>query len=174
MQSERRGNESTPQCKQTKKNCFMNISLLKRGSRITASKLLKKNFELSTLSFSSFAGNKLLGPYFLSPRLTGAVCHDFLLHVLPELLQDLDLQTSIHMWFMHDGAPPHFILSVRKFWNKNISSAMDRTRCTNSMACWFRYLNSLHFYPCPQGDSNARFQRPNSCRSTPNTAQPPR
>jgi hypothetical protein len=45
-----------------------------------------------------------------SPRLTGAVYRHFLRNVLPELLQDVDLQTRIYLWFMHDGAPHIFIL----------------------------------------------------------------
>ena len=56
--------------------------------------------------------------YFLPPRLTGAVYHDFLLNYHPELLQSVDLHTTrIHLWFMHDGAPSHFLLAVREFLN---------------------------------------------------------
>jgi hypothetical protein len=50
----------------------------------------------------------LPGPCFLPPCVTGAVYPDFLWNFLPELLQDVDLQTMIHLWFMHDGVPPHF------------------------------------------------------------------
>jgi len=39
---------------------------------------------------------RLLGSYFLAPRLTGSVYRSFLRHVLPELLEDVDLQTRIH------------------------------------------------------------------------------
>jgi hypothetical protein len=75
-------------------------------------------FKVSTLSFhAGIAGNRLLGTYFLPPCLTGAVYHNFLQNVLPELLQDVVLQTRIHLWFMHDGAPPHFLLAVRQFLN---------------------------------------------------------
>jgi hypothetical protein len=45
-----------------------------------------------------------------SPRLIGAVYRHFLRNVLPELLQDVDLQTRIYLWFMHDGAPHIFNL----------------------------------------------------------------
>jgi hypothetical protein len=34
--------------------------------------------------------------------------------ILPELLQDVYLQTRIHLWFMHDGALSHFLLAVRE------------------------------------------------------------
>jgi hypothetical protein len=56
--------------------------------------------------------DRLLGPYFLSPRLTGAIYNDFLRKVLPEPLQDMDMQTRIQLWFMHDNVPPHFLLAV--------------------------------------------------------------
>ncbi|GFG40851.1 hypothetical protein Cfor_05350 [Coptotermes formosanus] len=64
-----------------------------------------------------YFGDRLLGPYCLPPRLNGAVYHDFLRNFLPELLQDVDLQTRIHLWFKHDGAPQHFIVAFRKFLN---------------------------------------------------------
>jgi hypothetical protein len=57
-------------------------------------------FKLSALiHLASIAGTRLLGPYFLPPRLTGALYQDLLLKHL-ELLQDADLQTMIHLWFM--------------------------------------------------------------------------
>jgi len=39
---------------------------------------------------TDIAADRLLGPYFLPPRLTGAVYRDFLRKVFPELLQDMD------------------------------------------------------------------------------------
>jgi hypothetical protein len=39
---------------------------------------------------------RLLEPCFFPPRLTGAVYSDFLRTFLPELLQDVDLQTGVH------------------------------------------------------------------------------
>jgi hypothetical protein len=75
-------------------------------------------FKLSTLSFNaSIAGDRILGTYFLPPRLTGTVYHEFLQNALPDLLQDADLQTGIHSWATHDGAPPHFVFAFREFWN---------------------------------------------------------
>jgi hypothetical protein len=60
---------------------------------------------------------RLLGPYFLLPLLSGRVYHDFLRNVLPELLQDYDMQTRLHLWIMHDGVPPRFLFAVREFLN---------------------------------------------------------
>jgi len=63
------------------------------------------------LSFhAGIAGERLRRPCLLP--LTGAVYHNFLRKVLPGLLEDVDLQTRIHLRFIHDGAPPHFLLAV--------------------------------------------------------------
>lgn len=53
-------------------------------------------------------GNFLLGPVFLPPRLDGRNYHHFLVHTLPELLEDIPVNGRRRMWFMHDGAPAHF------------------------------------------------------------------
>jgi hypothetical protein len=58
-----------------------------------------------------------VGPYFLPQRLIGAVDPHFLRNALPELLQDVDLQTRIHLWFMYYGVPPHSLAAVRDFFN---------------------------------------------------------
>lgn len=55
----------------------------------------------------------LIGPWVLPNRLNGALYLQFLQTVLPELLEDLDLETRAEMYFMHDGAPPHFVVDVR-------------------------------------------------------------
>jgi len=73
---------------------------------------------MSTLScHGDNAGVKMLGSCFLPLRLPWAF-RDFLRKVLPELLQNVDLQTRIHLGFMHDGFVPHFHLAVREFLNK--------------------------------------------------------
>ena len=41
----------------------------------------------------------------------------FPLKSVPELLQDLDMQTRIHLWLMHYSAPPHFLLALWEFLN---------------------------------------------------------
>ena len=66
---------------------------------------------------TSIAGDSLLGPYFLPPCLTGAAYHSFLQNVLPELLQDVALQSRIHLLITHADAPPHFLLTVQEFLN---------------------------------------------------------
>ena len=72
-------------------------------------------FELYASSFrAGIAGDRLLIPYFLPTRLTWAVYNDFLRNVLLELLEDVELQTGIHLWFVHGGARLHFLLTVQE------------------------------------------------------------
>jgi len=42
----------------------------------------------------------------------------FPLKSVPELLQDVDMQARIHLWLIHYGAPPHFLLAVPEFLNR--------------------------------------------------------
>ena len=63
------------------------------------------------------ASDRLLGPYFLPPRMTRSVNRDFLQSFLPEILQDANLQTGIHLKNVHDCAPPHLLLNLRQFLN---------------------------------------------------------
>jgi len=56
--------------------------------------MIKENVQRIHLELPCRRGRrKLMGHYFLPLRLTEAVYHDFLRKVLPELLQDVDLQT---------------------------------------------------------------------------------
>jgi hypothetical protein len=107
--------ESTPQY--TKKKNYMNNGLLKRTFQVKVSWQLKIRFRASTFSFhAGIKGDRLPEPYFLRPHLIGAVYRDFVRNVLPELLlQDVHLQTRIHLRFMQDGTPPHFLLAIQKF-----------------------------------------------------------
>lgn len=60
--------------------------------------LLKKMFKAPSLS-SMQVLQQTFETYFRPPRLTGATFyHDSLRNVLLQLLQDLDLQTTIHLW----------------------------------------------------------------------------
>jgi hypothetical protein len=55
-----------------------------------------------------------VGPHVLPHRLTGNHCRGFLLHELPELLEDEPLAVTARMWYMRDGAPAHFSPAVRE------------------------------------------------------------
>lgn len=67
--------------------------------------------------WAGVVGNCLLGPIELPQRLNGPHYLDFIQNTLPQLLEDVDLATRREMWFMHDGAPPHYALEVRQFLN---------------------------------------------------------
>jgi hypothetical protein len=49
--------------------------------------------------------------------LTGDHYRDFLLHDLPNLLEDIPLTARARMWYMRDGAPAHFSRAVRGILN---------------------------------------------------------
>lgn len=68
--------------------------------------------------WAGIIGQYLIGPVELPPRLNGQRYLQFLVEQLPTLLEDLPLQTRMNMWFMHDGAPPHFSLIVREHLNR--------------------------------------------------------
>lgn len=88
----------------------MTVGLLKHGY------LLKITETAQFVHLDFYAGaaeDTLLGPIFLPHRLTGALYHDLPRNFLSSLLQDVDLQTTIHLWFLHDALPPHFVLAVR-------------------------------------------------------------
>lgn len=67
--------------------------------------------------WTGILGDYLVGPYILPDRLSGATYRIFLEHVLPRLLQAVPLPIQSDMWFMHDGAPAHFAITVRNFLN---------------------------------------------------------
>jgi hypothetical protein len=63
-------------------------------------------------------GDQQLGPVVLPNRLTDTVYHRFLVNYLPLLFEHVPLHQRHQMWFMHDGAPPHFLPIVRQHLNK--------------------------------------------------------
>lgn len=61
----------------------------------------------------------LIGPVRLLPnKLTAETYLHFLQETLPELLEDLPIALRRDMWYMHDGAPPHFGRIVRDYLNE--------------------------------------------------------
>lgn len=96
--------------------------------------------------WAGIIGHHLIGPVELPPRLNGQRYLQFLQEQLPNLLEDLPLQTRINMWFMHDGAPPHFSLIVREHLN---TVYPDRWIGRSGPVSWPRRspdLNPLDFY----------------------------
>lgn len=70
--------------------------------------------------WAGIIGDRLLGPVFLPNILNGDNYLNFLRDDLPELLEDLSLDIRQHLYFMHDGAPAHYRVTVREFLNETI------------------------------------------------------
>lgn len=58
---------------------------------------------------------KIIGPFELPEALTGEAYLHFLQNNLPDLLEDVPLETIRNMWFQHDGCPAHYARPVRDF-----------------------------------------------------------
>lgn len=113
--------------------------------------------EIARASIFSFhvdiPGNSLLELYFLLPHLTGTGYHYVLWNVLPKLLQDVHLQTIVHLWFKHEGAPPHFLFSFQKFLNM----FPEQSTGQHGPTAWLAHspdLNPLDFYLWRHTNSN--------------------
>ena len=104
--------ETKPQCK---KKMFLIIGLLKCGFRVMASCRVKKIHEMSSISFNM--GCCMCGQGLPAWLENSTYCMNHLNSTLYSSLQDVDLQTRIYLWFMHDGAPPHSLLAVWEFLN---------------------------------------------------------
>lgn len=76
----------------------------------------------------------IIGPVILPLRLNGL---NYLEHLenLPNLFDELPLAIRQNMWFMHDGAPPHFTLNVRNHLNENFRNRWIG-RGNNAPANW--------------------------------------
>jgi hypothetical protein len=110
--------------------------------------LLKQCYGLLTttenISLFFYFPDRLLGSYVFPARLTGAIDHDFLEYVLPDLLQGVDLQFRTH--FCH----ARWCSAIFVFWQIGIleqlvSGTINGARWTNCMACFFFYLKPLRF-----------------------------
>lgn len=71
----------------------------------------QRRFSLNV--WAGIVGNKLLGPHFFEGSLNGHMYTQFLDNEFSEMLADLPVRTRAGMWFMHDGAPPHFSREAR-------------------------------------------------------------
>jgi hypothetical protein len=75
---------------------------------------------VSTLrSHAGVAGDRLLGPHFLPPRLIETFYQDVARFVVRDLFQDVGLQTRNTLWFTNNnGAPLYHLLAVQELLNK--------------------------------------------------------
>lgn len=67
--------------------------------------------------WAGLVGDVLVGPYLLPSPLTSANYLIFFQEVLPTLLDTVPQHIRRHMWFQHDGAPPHYGRRVRAHLN---------------------------------------------------------
>lgn len=71
--------------------------------------------------WAGVVGDRLIGQVRLQERLTGTTYREFLERltqdILPDVLDDVPLKLRVGMWFMHDGAPPHFSRIARQYLN---------------------------------------------------------
>ena len=66
--------------------------------------------------WASIVDDRLIGPFELLDRLTGANYYlQFLRHDLLQLLEEVPLNRHGKMWFLHDGGPAHFSRMVCRF-----------------------------------------------------------
>lgn len=75
--------------------------------------ILHPQHKFSVNIWAGILDNRIIGPYVLPNRLDSVTYLVFLRDILPELLDDVPLETRANMWFQHDGAPPHFGNIVR-------------------------------------------------------------
>lgn len=71
--------------------------------------------QFSVNIWAGIVGDTLIGPFILPRILNGDTYLNFLQNELPALMEDVPLHVRQQMWFMHDGAPPHFRVTVRDY-----------------------------------------------------------
>lgn len=74
--------------------------------------------EFSINVWCGIIGDNVLGPVELPNRLNGASYLQFLRNNLDDLLNNANNINRRQMWFMQDGAPPHFSIAVRNHLNE--------------------------------------------------------
>jgi hypothetical protein len=71
----------------------------------------------------------------------------FLVNDLPVLLEHVPLhQRRQHMWFKHDGAPPHFLRIARQDLNQTFGGQWTGRGGPVNWPAWSADLNPLHFW----------------------------
>jgi hypothetical protein len=77
-------------------------------------------------------GQQLLGSVVLPNILIDAVYHHFLTIDLSVFFEHVPLHQGQHIWFMHDGAPSNFLLTLRQ---RLFRRTVDTTRRPSQLAC---------------------------------------
>ena len=76
----------------------------------------QRRFSLNV--WGGIIGDQLVGPHFFDGPLNGDAYLNFLRNDLPQLLENVPIETRLNMWLLQDGAPPHFNQDVRRYLNE--------------------------------------------------------
>jgi hypothetical protein len=79
---------------------------------------------------------------------TAAFYHRFMFNDLPAVLEDVLHHQWQHTWFMHDGAPPHFLCTVRQHLNQAFGGLWIERGGPAKWPARSPYLNPLEFWLC--------------------------
>ena len=100
--------------------------------------------------WAGIIGDLLFGPVCLPERLMWPTYQEVLERltrdILPYVLDDVPLQLQVGMWFMHDGAPPHFNRIAHQYLNDHFPGRWVRR---NGPVAWPAHsldLNPIDFY----------------------------
>ena len=91
-------------------------------------------------------GTKVIGPHFFDGNLNGEKFRKFLRDDLPELLEDVHLETRREMWLQLDGAPAHYHANVRKFLNRQFADRWIGRGATHNWPARSPDLTCLDFF----------------------------
>ena len=96
--------------------------------------------------WAGIIGDSVIGPFIFHGTLTGASYSEFLMEHLNVLLEAVPLHLIQNMWFMHDGAPPHFSLQARAILNQHFPNKWIGRGAATSWPARSPDLNPLDFY----------------------------
>jgi hypothetical protein len=94
--------------------------------------------------------NHLVGPYVLSGFLNVDSYFQFLSEVLPELVKEIPLAIRWKMWYLHGGAPTHYVQNASQAIRENIGILnrilLSWTRRTEKLALQTMASISSNFF----------------------------
>ncbi|KAJ4439913.1 hypothetical protein ANN_08043 [Periplaneta americana] len=84
--------------------------LVKKSTQLNRTQVEEKRHQhlFSNNVWAGVLGDRLRVIYVVPQRLTGARYQDFLINILPTLLEYMPCQKRLQMSFMYDGTPAHF------------------------------------------------------------------
>jgi hypothetical protein len=97
--------------------------------------------------WAGIVGDHLVSPHVEPHGLAGNHYRDFLLHGLPNLLENVPLVVRARMWYMHDDAPARLSRAVGDVISNTYH---DRWISKGGPTAWpprSLDLNPLNFYP---------------------------